>query len=197
MSLLKLWKEKRRLARVRKICDSLGHGTILKGPIEKRHPAAKIQIGSDGLIQGHLVAERAESRICIGNRVAIGGGTILDCALGITLEDDVIISYGCTLTDSDNHSLYFSERTEDVINWKNGFHDWTRSAISPIHVERGAWIGARACILKGVRIGEGAVIGMGSVVTRNVEPYTVVAGNPARVIKRLDSVKARPVRHAP
>lgn len=192
MNIWKLWKEKRRLARMRRSCDLLGPNTLLTGPLEKRHPAAEIEIGSDGLIQGHLVAERAESRIRIGNRVAIGGGTTLDCALGITLEDDVIISYGCTLADSDNHSLYFSERTEDVINWKKGFHDWTLSAMSPIHIERGAWIGAKVCILKGVRVGEGAVIGMGSVVTRNVEPYTVVAGNPAKLIKRLDPDKARP-----
>ena len=185
----KSWKENRRL---RKACDSCGRGSVLKGQIEKRHPEAVIEIGEDGLIQGHLVAERKESRIRIGDRVAIGGGTTLDCALEITLSDDVILSYGCILADSDNHSLYFSERTEDVLNWKKGFHDWSRSAMAPIRICRGAWIGARVCILKGVTVGEGAVIGMGSVVTRDVPPYTVVAGNTARPIKGLDEAKARP-----
>jgi acetyltransferase-like isoleucine patch superfamily enzyme len=50
-------------------------------------------------------------------------------------------------------------------------------------IEDHVWIGARAIISPGVRIGEGAVIGAGSVVTRDVEPYTIVAGNPARFIK--------------
>lgn len=187
-----MWKEQRRSRRLHRQCDTLGSRTVLKGHIEKRHPGASVEIGSDGLIQAHLVAERAESRIRIGNRVAIGGGTQLDCALEITISDDVIISYGCLLVDSDNHSLLFAERTADVLNWKQGFHNWTCSAMAPIRIDRGAWIGARACILKGVHVGEGAVIGMGSVVTRDVEPYTVVAGNPARRIKKLDETKARP-----
>ena len=58
--------------------------------------------------------------------------------------------------------------------------------MAPIRICRGAWIGARACILKGVQVGEGAVVGMGSVVTRNVEPHTVVAGNPARLIRVVE-----------
>jgi acetyltransferase-like isoleucine patch superfamily enzyme len=55
----------------------------------------------------------------------------------------------------------------------------------PIHVGRGAWIGFDSCVLPGVTVGEGAVVGARSVVTTDVEPFTVVAGNPARVIRRL------------
>ena len=68
--------------------------------------------GKDGLIRGTLVLERAESRIRIGDRVAIGGGTILDCADAIVIEDDVILSYDCLLADSDNHSIRFQDRKE-------------------------------------------------------------------------------------
>ena len=50
---------------------------------------------------------------------------------------------------------------------------------------KGAWLGARVIVTKGVTIGEGAVCGMGSVVTKDIAPYTVVAGNPARPIKEL------------
>jgi acetyltransferase-like isoleucine patch superfamily enzyme len=56
-----------------------------------------------------------------------------------------------------------------------------------IVIENDAWIGTKATILKGVTVGEGAVVGACSVVTRDVEPFTVVAGNPARVVKRLDA----------
>jgi acetyltransferase-like isoleucine patch superfamily enzyme len=55
----------------------------------------------------------------------------------------------------------------------------------PVRICKGAWLGARTIVTKGVTIGEGAVCGMGSVVTKDVAPYTVVAGNPARVIREL------------
>jgi acetyltransferase-like isoleucine patch superfamily enzyme len=52
-------------------------------------------------------------------------------------------------------------------------------------IKSGAWIGARVIILRGVTIGEGSIVSMGSVVTRDVAPYTIVMGNPARLIKEL------------
>jgi acetyltransferase-like isoleucine patch superfamily enzyme len=58
-------------------------------------------------------------------------------------------------------------------------------AARPIHIGRAAWIGFDSCVLPGVTIGEGAVVGARSVVTSDVEPFTIVAGNPARVIRRL------------
>lgn len=184
---LRNWKEWRRRRRNHRFCQSLGAGTHLEAGLERRQPGGELQIGRDGLIRGLLVLERPESRIQIGDRVAIGNGTILDCALGITLEDDVILSYDCILADSDNHSLRLADRLNDVKNWKAGHHDWSKVAMKPIRICRGAWVGARACILKGVTIGEGAVVGMGSVVTKNVDPFVVVAGNPARAIRKIDA----------
>ena len=182
----KMWKKWRRMIKSHKLCTSLGENTVIEASIERRQSGGELHVGKDGLIRGTLVLERAESRIRIGDRVAIGGGTILDCAQEIVIEDDVILSYDCLLADSDNHSILFQDRKNDVANWKKGFHDWSKSAMAPIRIGRGAWIGARACILKGVQVGEGAVVGMGSVVTRNVEPRTVVAGNPARMIRRVE-----------
>lgn len=57
--------------------------------------------------------------------------------------------------------------------------------MKPIVIEDKAWIGFDSTILKGVTIGEGSVVGAKSVVTRNVDPYTVVAGNPAKVVRKL------------
>jgi len=59
----------------------------------------------------------------------------------------------------------------------------------PIRLERNVWIGFDACVLPGVTIGEGSIVGAKSVVTQSVPPFTVVAGNPARVIRRLDASK--------
>jgi acetyltransferase-like isoleucine patch superfamily enzyme len=61
----------------------------------------------------------------------------------------------------------------------------------PIRLERNVWIGFEACILPGVTIGEGSIVGAKSVVTQSVPPFTVVAGNPARVIRQLKPVDQR------
>ncbi len=61
----------------------------------------------------------------------------------------------------------------------------------PIRVERNVWLGFEACVLPGVTIGEGSVVGAKSVVTEDVPPFTVVAGNPARVIRRLEPQEKR------
>ena len=55
----------------------------------------------------------------------------------------------------------------------------------PVRIGRGAWIGFDSCVLPGVTVGEGAVVGARSVVTTDVEPFTIVAGNPARLIRRF------------
>jgi acetyltransferase-like isoleucine patch superfamily enzyme len=115
----------------------------------------------------------------------VGPNTIIDCVSKVTIGDNVLISYECIFSDSDNHSLSYSKRKDDLENWRLGQQDWTDVNMAPILVNRGAWIGARAIILKGVTIGEGAVVGMGSVVTRDVPPFTVVAGNPAKEIRKL------------
>jgi len=163
----------------------VGENTEIQGAIDKRSPKSLIKIGSDCLIQGLLVTETDESNLTIGDNVFIGGGTIIDCIQSIAIGNDVLISYGCLLTDSDNHSVSYSLRKKDLADWKQGKHDWNTTTSKPVVVSTGAWIGARAIILKGVVIGEGAVIGAGSVVTKDVPAWTIVAGNPARVIREI------------
>jgi len=168
---------------------AIGPGTEIVGTIERRAAGGCIIVGANCLIQGQLVAERDESRIELADGVLVGGGTVIDCALSVMVERNVLISYACIIADSDNHSLYPELRINDLANWMNGRrHDWTHSAMAPIRICEGAWIGARSIILKGVTIGAGAVVGMGSVVTRDVPPRTVVAGNPARVIHEVGPV---------
>ena len=178
--------------RNRALLTHCGTGTRLPGIVDRRAPAATMMVGDGCLMQGRLVAERSESRLELGNRVLVGGGTLIDCALSVTVEDDVLISYECIVADSDNHSLYPELRLGDLANWMNGRrHDWTHSATDAVRICRGAWIGARSIILKGVTIGAGAVVGMGSVVTANVPARSVVAGNQARVIREIGPVPTR------
>jgi acetyltransferase-like isoleucine patch superfamily enzyme len=170
---------------------SIGENTDVRGVIEKRAPQSTITIGTNCLIEGYLVTETDESQIFIENNVYIGGKTTIDCVLSITVESDVLISYECILSDSNNHSLNYSIRKRDLADWREGKHDWSTTKSAPIKVSRGAWIGARAIILKGVTIGEGAVVGAGSVVSADVPAWTIVAGNPAKVIRALTEEERR------
>ena len=63
--------------------------------------------------------------------------------------------------------------------------DWTNVKMAPVIIENKVWIGFNAAILKGVTIGEGSVIGAMSIVTKNIPPYSIVAGNPARILRDI------------
>jgi len=74
-----------------------------------------------------------------------------------------------------------------VKDWYFGKKDWTHVEVKPVKVGNKSWLGLNVIILKGVEIGEGAVVGAGSVVVKNVPAWTIVAGNPASVIRSISS----------
>jgi putative colanic acid biosynthesis acetyltransferase WcaF len=108
----------------------------------------------------------AGAGLSIGPRTGIGQHCYVDARGGVRIDADVSLSReACLLTAA--HDL------EDP-----AFGAPTK----PVHIEHHAWLGMRAMVLPGVRVGEGAVVAAGAVVTRDVEPYTVVAGVPAKPI---------------
>jgi galactoside O-acetyltransferase len=165
---------------------AIGENSVVTAHLEKRENGkGTITIGRDCHIQGLLVVERDCSSLRIADNVFINNGCILDCVQAITIDEDVQISYFCLLMDSNNHSTRYSVRKDDLRRWREHRFDWSAAKTAPIHICRGAWIGAYAIILKGVRIGVGAVVGAGAVVTKDVPDYTIVAGNPARVVATI------------
>ncbi len=104
----------------------------------------------------------------IGKNVVVMPGCLMMSAGGITIDDGAMIAANVQLI-SNNHDLY--ER--QVITCK------------PVHIGKNAWIGAGATILPGVTVGDNAVVGAASVVTKDVIPNTIVAGNPARLVKTI------------
>jgi acetyltransferase-like isoleucine patch superfamily enzyme len=116
-----------------------------------------------------------EGRIDIGDHVLIMNGVRISSASSVTIEDSCMLANNCYLNDADWHDIH--DRSS------------TPGASAPIVLERGAWIGDSAIVCKGVRVGENSIVGAGSVVTKNVPANVIVAGNPARVIKRLDPKK--------
>jgi acetyltransferase-like isoleucine patch superfamily enzyme len=133
----------------------------------------KLAEHSNIIVEGHFyLMTGCHLAINDGATLTLGSGYInndatIDCFSSITIGHGVAISSGVTIRDSDNHSI-------------NG-----NTAISaPIVIEDHVWIGLNATILKGVRIGSGAVVAAGAVVTSDVPRNTLVGGVPAKVIKQ-------------
>jgi acetyltransferase-like isoleucine patch superfamily enzyme len=111
----------------------------------------------------------------IGDGSGISGASIVTTE-SIRIGRNVLIGAGAALWDSDFHSLDPTRRSGDPP---------TGVCAGPIIIEDDVFIGARSIILKGVKIGKGAVIGAGAVVANDIAPYSVAVGNPARVIRVL------------
>ena len=166
---------------------SIGTGARLgRARLIAREPqGCHFTIGPNSNIEGVIVLERRDSGVRIGSRTHVGGGALIDAACSVAVGDDVLIAFDVLIMDHDSHSLDFPERARDVQNWMRGHKDWTHVDRAPVRIEDKAWIGARSIILKGVRVGQGAVIGAGSVVVGDVPPWTVAVGNPAKVVRRV------------
>ena len=154
-----------------------------------------LSIGEKSMIDSSFVFETESGHISVGNRVHIGGGTQLISRDGITIGNDVIIAWNCTIYDHNSHSVLWEERKDDVtLEWESAKSgnsplcnkNWSVVKSAPIHICDKAWLGFGVTVLKGVTIGEGAVVAAGSVVTKDVPPYAVVGGNPAAVIRTPD-----------
>jgi acetyltransferase-like isoleucine patch superfamily enzyme len=147
-------------------------------------PQCRLSVGGNSMVSGSLIFDREGACIEIGERTFIGNSTIV-CAEKVSIGNDVLISWGCTVVDHNSHSISWQERSSDVVNWMKGAKDWSHVECKSVNIQSKAWIGFNAIILKGITIGEGAIVGAGSVVTKDVPPYTIVAGNPARIIREL------------
>lgn len=127
----------------------------------------KEKIGEGSRVMSPLTAIRPHE-MSIGKGCVIMNGCLMMAAGGITIEDGAMIAANCQLI-SNNHDL----ENRWVITCK------------PVHIGKRAWIGAGATILPGITVGDNAVVGAGSVVTKDVAPNTIVAGNPAKFIKNI------------
>jgi len=143
-----------------------------------------VSIGDNSVMEASAYFDRENSHIIIGNRTFVGGSKFI-CAEKIEIGDDVLMSWSCTIVDHDSHSLNFSERKDDVLDWLTGKKNWDNVTTKPVKIHNKVWIGFEVRILKGVTIGEGACIAAGSLVTKDVPPYTLVGGVPAKFLKSL------------
>ena len=131
------------------------------------------EIGDETKIGAFVEIQRGAQ---VGRRVKVSSHSFI-CE-GVTIEDEVFIGHGVMFIND----KYPRASNQDGIIQIEG--DWE---LFPTLVKRRASIGSNATILCGLTIGEGAIIGAGSVVTKDVPPLTIVAGNPARVIRKIES----------
>lgn len=146
-------------------------------------PECRLTVGERTQVLGRVAFDREGASVTIGSRSFVNAFIV--CAQEVTVGDDVLIAWDTTIVDHNSHSLIFSQRCGDAVDWLDGRKDWSHVAIAPVHICDKVWVGFGAKILKGVTVGEGAIIGAGAVVTKDVAPWTIVAGNPATVVRAI------------
>lgn len=130
-----------------------------------------------GLYSRTIIVTRVEgARITIGNNVGISGATIY-ARKEIIIGDNTNIGGNVKILDNDFHPIEVEARLKD---------DKDKIGTSPIHIGKNCFIGCNVLILKGTELGDNCVVGAGAVVCGKYEKNSVIAGNPARVIRKLE-----------
>lgn len=177
--------------RNRKIIHQLTIGTHSKFYPESfvnnlQNDKTKIVIGNNTHIRGFLQLFKQGGHIEIGNDCYIGENTKIWSAESIYIGNRVLIAHNVNIHDNISHPLSSKERHDDYyrilgLNNKDAAQFDLRT--KPVVIKDDAWIGFNVTILKGVTIGQGAIIGACTLVTKDVPDWAVVAGNPAQVIR--------------
>ncbi|HSR13038.1 MAG TPA: acyltransferase [Thermodesulfobacteriota bacterium] len=116
-----------------------------------------------------------QKKAWIGRNCKISSHTFI-CE-GVTIEDNVFIGHNVTFIND----MYPRSTTEN-----GGLQTEADWKVVPTFIRRGASVGSSATILAGITVGEGAIVGAGAVVTKDVPPWTIVAGNPARIMRKIE-----------
>lgn len=167
-----------------------GKGLLLKGlPVVFNQRGAALCIGRDCVIKSSflsnlvglyartiIVTRTPEAEIVIGDNVGISGATIY-ARKSIRIGNNTSIGGNVKVLDNDFHPIEIAPRLED---------DKSKIGTRPIVIGKNCFIGCNTLILKGTVLGDGCVVGAGAVVCGVFEPNSVIAGNPARVIKTLE-----------
>ncbi|MGD9688946.1 MAG: acyltransferase [Phycisphaerales bacterium] len=164
-----------RILRLRALGARLGRANTFRRVMLPANPW-DLRTGDHVTFDQHVVLlsvgeRRAEPRLRFGNGIYVNRFTMFDASELIEVADEVMIGPHCYITDHD-HGI------------ENGTPVWKQPLQgAPTRIARGAWIGAHVVILKGVTIGENAIVAAGAVVTRDVPPGTIAGGIPARVLR--------------
>lgn len=148
-----------------------------------------ITLGEHTHVRGELLTFGHGGEIRIGDYCYIGEGTRIWSAVSIRIGDRVLISHNVNIFDNDTHPIEdAAARHRQFVEIITAGHPRRINLNeAPVIIEDDVLIACQSIILSGVRIGRGAVVAAGSVVTRDVPPFTIVAGNPAQVIRTIEN----------
>ena len=145
----------------------------------------KIHVGKDTHVRGELLVFKYGGNISIGDNCYVGENSRIWSGDSITIGNNILISHNVCIVDTDSHEINYIERADRYLNLIREGHWSDKGSIitKPIVIHDNVWISFNVIILKGVEIGKGAIIAAGSVVTKDVPPFALVVGNPAKVVK--------------
>jgi acetyltransferase-like isoleucine patch superfamily enzyme len=161
---------------------SMGIGVCVLGQAPVIHNRGTIRLGDDVVLEARtrriFFNVWPEGQLTLGRGVVVNDGVRFDCTCSIRVGARALIGYGVVISDSHFH----------------GVHDRAmRPSGKPVVLEDDVWVAANAMILPGVTVGHGSVVAAGAVVREDVPPFTVVAGNPACVVRSIDPEKFTPI----
>lgn len=157
--------------------------------INNQNDKTKIVVGDYSSLRGEIFLFKHGGSVTIGDYVFFGPDSRIWSSSKVIIGNHVLISHNVNIHDNDSHPLDFKTRQEQSVNQLQKLtmlDDSYSVSEKPVIIEDNAWICFNAVILKGVTIGKGAIVAASSVVTQNVPPFTIVAGNPAKIIKYLN-----------
>jgi acetyltransferase-like isoleucine patch superfamily enzyme len=167
------------------LSDNREGRSAIPGPLQKlvRNILQRLAVGENVVVgRGFRVGRGAvissAHGLTIGDSVSIGPGSIVQ--VDGSIGDFALIGMGVQIVGRDDHSV--SEVGVPIVQaqWVG---DRARTDRDSVEIGRDVWIGGASVVMSGVRIGDGSIIGAGSVVTRDVPSFAIVAGNPARIIR--------------
>ena len=156
------------------------------------HERDRVVIGNHTTINGSIVC-KSKANVKVGDYCVLQDFAVLAALERIEIGNFVGIANYAMVVDNNTHAIGVEEWIRHRIRVRPGgpgypglANGWEMSESAPVIIGDAVWIGASATVLKGIKVGDGAIVARGSMVTKDVPAYSIVAGNPARVVKQMD-----------
>jgi len=144
---------------------------------------ADIIISDNVLMFGSLFSNNG-GKISIGRNSSIRVGCKIYCSKKVEIGNNVIFADNVIISDTNHHPTHPADRIKMIESgWSSNLWTWKYALSSEVIIEDNVWLGQYSRVIKGVRIGRNSIVASNSVVTKDVPPNSIVAGNPAKIVK--------------